>query len=44
MNLSVKELLYEVPIEEFLSQRAKIESEYRDEVEMMTRKINSFFN
>lgn len=30
VNLSARELFYEVPIEEFIGQRAKLEGEYRE--------------
>lgn len=38
VNLSVKALFYEVSIAEFIGQRAKMESEYRDVVEIMRRR------
>lgn len=36
-NLSAKELLYEVPIEEFLRQRVKLEAEYMEALEIDQR-------
>jgi hypothetical protein len=33
VNLSARELFYEVPIEKFLSQRAKVDAEYREGLE-----------
>ncbi len=35
VNLSVKELVYEVPIEEFNSHRVKLDVEYRNGLEVM---------
>jgi hypothetical protein len=38
INLSVKELLYEVPIDEFLSQRERLENKYREGLELVRRR------